>query len=100
MRIYRNAVPNILESEEQSRVMLQQASDAGIGVLLKVPIVLLMVCVLFLEQTSLPGTRTKIVKQIFELTIDRTILKNVQPDIRDLLEDLLFSLGELSWKAL
>ena len=89
-----------LENEEQSRIMLQQASEAGIDVLLKVPIVLLMVCVLFLEQTSLPGTQTKIVKQIFELTIDRTILKHLQPNVRDLLDDLLFSLGELSWKAL
>ena len=89
-----------LENEEQSRVMLQQASDAGIDVLLKVPIVLLMVCVLFSEQTSLPGTRTEIVKQIFELTIDRTILKHFLPDVRDLVDDLLFSLGEESWKAL
>ena len=89
-----------LENEEQSKVMLQQASDAGIDVLLKVPIVLLMVCVLFSEQTSLPGTRTEIVKQIFELTIDRTILKHFLPDVRDLVDDLLFSLGEESWKAL
>ena len=89
-----------LENEEQSRIMLQQASEAGIDVLLKVPIILLMVCVLFLEQTFLPGTRTKKVKQIFELTIDRTILKHFQTDFRDLLDDLLFSLGELSWKAL
>ena len=89
-----------LENEEQSTIMLQQASDAGIDVLLKVPIILLMVCVLFSEQTSLPVTKTKIVQQIFELTIDRTILKHFHPEIRHLLDDLLFSLGELSWKAL
>ena len=89
-----------LENEEQSRVMLQQASDAGIYVLLKVPIVLLMVCVLFSEQTSLPGTRTKIVQQIFDLTIHRTILKHFPPAVGDLLDDLLFHLGEMSWKAL
>ena len=89
-----------LENEVESRVMLQQASDAGIYVVLKVPIVLLMVCVLFSEQTSLPGTRTQIVKQIFELTIDRAILKHFQPVGRDILDNLLFSLGEVSWKAL
>ena len=89
-----------LESEQQSTVMLQQASDAGIDALLKVPIILLMVCVLFSEKTSLPGTRTKIVQQIFELTIDRTILKHCEPDVRDLLDGLLYSLGEISWKAL
>ena len=89
-----------LENEQQSTVMLQQASDAGIDALLKVPIILLMVCVLFSEYASLPGTRTKIVQQIFELSIDRTILKHFEPDVRDLLEGLLFSLGETSWKAL
>ena len=89
-----------LESEEDSKVMLKQAADTGIDVLLKVPIVLLMVCVLFSEHTSLPKTRTKIVKQIYELTIERTILKHFTSDIRGLLDDLLFSLGELAWKAL
>ena len=89
-----------LESEEDSKVMLQQAADSGIDILLKVPIVLLMVCVLFSEHTSLPKTRSKIVKQIYELTIERTILKHFTSDIRELLDDLLFSLGELAWKAL
>ena len=89
-----------LESEEDSKVMLQQAADSGIDILLKVPIVLLMVCVLFSEHMSLPETRTKIVKQIYELTIERTILKHFISDIRELLDDLLFSLGELAWKAL
>ena len=87
-----------LESEEQSDMMLKQAVNAGIEGLLKVPIVLLMVCVLFYEHTSLPETRTKIVRQIFELTVNRTILK--QPELKEILDDLLLSLGELSWKAL
>ena len=89
-----------LENEIQSTVMLQQASDAGIDTLLKVPIVLLMMCVLFSEQNSLPETRTKIVQLIFELSIDRTILKQFQPQVRNLLDDLMFTLGEISWKAL
>ena len=57
-----------------------------------------MVCVLFYENATLPQTRTKIVRQIFELTIERTILK--QPELKEVLEDVLLSLGELSWKAL
>ena len=87
-----------LESEEQSDTMLAQAMNAGIEGLLKVPIVLLMVCVLFHENATLPQTRTKIVQQIFELTVERTILK--QPELKEVLDDLLFSLGELSWKVL
>ena len=87
-----------LESKEQSDIMLQQASNAGIDGLFKVPIILPMVCVLFYEHASLPETRTKIVQQIFELSINRAILK--QPELKLLLDDLLLSLGELSWKAL
>ena len=56
------------ESEHKGEAMLKQAVDTGIYVLLKVPIVLLMACVLFSEQTSLPQTRTKIIQQIFQLT--------------------------------
>ena len=89
-----------LDNDEESKAMLQQAAKTGIDILLKVPIVLLMVCVLFSENASLPETRTKIVKKIYNLTIERTILKHLKHDIRDLLEDLLFSLGELAWKAL
>ena len=89
-----------LDSEEDSNAMLQQAAKTGIDNLLKVPIVLLMVCVLFSESTSLPEKRTKIVKKIYELTIERAILKHCKQDIRNLLEDLLFCLGELAWKAL
>ena len=59
-----------LESEEQSDTMLAQAVNAGIEGLLKVPIVLLMVCVLFYENATLPQTWTKIVRQIFELTVE------------------------------
>ena len=89
-----------LESAERSEQMLKQAKEIGVCHLLKVPIILLMVCVLFAEHSSLPKTRTKIVGQIFELIIDRTILKHVAHDLREFLDDLIFSLGELSWTAL
>ena len=81
-----------LESEEKSELMLKQAEEIGICHLLKVPIVLLMVCVLFAEHSSLPKTRTKIVGQIFELIIHRTILKHVTHDIKEILDDLIFFL--------
>ena len=89
-----------LESKERSAVMLKEAAESGIDVLLKVPIILLMVCVLFSEYTSLSKTRTEIVGQIFELTTTRTMLKHVEANMMDVLDDLLFSLGELSWEAL
>ena len=89
-----------LESAEKSEQMLKQALDIGIYVLLKVPIVLLMVCVLFSEHNSLPQTRTKIVQQIFQLTVERTTLKHFDSDTMQFLNELLLSLGELSWNAL
>ena len=89
-----------LESKEESDMMLKQTADTGLYFLLKVPIVLLMVCVLFSEQSSLPETRTKIVQQIFQLTIERTILKHSDSDVMDILYGLLLSLGELSWNVL
>ena len=89
-----------LESEHKGEAMLAQAVDTGIYILLKVPIILLMVCVLFSEQLSLPQTRTKIVQQIFQLTVERTTLKQFESDMTEMLNDLLLSLGELSWNAL
>ena len=89
-----------LDSEEESSVMLEQATDSGIAPLLKVPIILLMVCVLFSQDKRLPSTQTKLVGDIIALCIDRTVLKNAQLDIQGSLDDLLFSLGELSWKSL
>ena len=44
--------------------------------LLRVPIVLLMICVIFEERNSLLKTRTETMRQIIELTIDRTTLKS------------------------
>ena len=114
-----------LGSERKSNEMLRQADEAGIisvdlsdeisgpgnetltvkdGGLLHVPIILLMTCVLFEERQSLPKTKTSIVGQIFELTIDRTVLKSFSPgmyaDVKEFLDDLLFALGEISWESL
>ena len=76
----------------------------GIDNLLKVPIILLMVCVLFSEGEALPNARTKIVSKIFELTINRTTLKSLSPEeyaeFKKSFNDLMHALGELSWKAL
>ena len=103
-----------LGSKEKSSVMLEQAEQAGIyknnsdpkdsRSLLRVPIILLMICVIFEEKQSLPKTRTETVSQIFELTIDRTVLKgfssSMYADVKEFQDALLCALGELSWKSL
>ena len=93
-----------LGSKQKALKMVNQARKIGIYDLLKIPIILLMTCVIYFEHQSLPKTMTKIYKQIFEMIIDRTAIKTFQlglcSDIKNCLEELLCALGELSWKAL
>ena len=91
-----------LESQEASDAMLQQAKDNGIYELLKVPIILLMACVIFNQKESLPKSKTDIFDTIFELLMDRTTLKTFGCKSGEIanLDELLCRLGELFWKAL
>ena len=92
----------LLGSKDKADTMIEQARKAGIYHLLHVPIILLFSCLVFLEHSSLPKTRTEIYKEIFNLLINRSAekdesMKNLD---KDSLDDLLDSLGEASWKAL
>ena len=93
-----------LENKDSAVKMISQAKEVGIYDLLKIPIVLLMICVIYHKHQSLPDTMTKIYIQIFEMIIDRTAIKTFTPglyaDVKDYLDDLLSALGELSWNAL
>ena len=82
--------------------MLKQAKTAGISGLIHIPIVLLMVCAVFIENNSLPRTRIGIVETILELIIDRTTLKTFGLKSSELehLETWLDILGKCSWEAL
>ena len=85
-----------------SQQMLKQAKEAGIHELLHIPIILVMTVVVFLEENSLPKSKTGLYETIFRLIMDRTTLKTMNCTSADIpnLEDLLYSLGKLSWKAL
>ena len=91
-----------LGSQELSAKMLEQAKTSGIDVLLHIPIILVMTVVVFLKEDSLPKTKTAIYKTIYRLAMDRTTLKTFGCKSGDIpqLEDLLYTLGEFSWKAL
>ena len=103
---YKNIVKcstQYLDSEEKSEAMLRQAKGTRIYDLLQVPIILLMICVVFSEYDSLPRTRTEIYDRVFEMVIDRTMMKtfpDMYADVKEWLEPLLYALGEFSWKAL
>ena len=47
-----------LKSEERSEEMLRQAKETGIDVLLHIPIILVMTVVVFIQEESLPKTKT------------------------------------------
>ena len=93
-----------LESEELRDQMLQQAKASAIDELLRVPIILLMTCQLYYEKGHLPQTKTEIVGSIYELSMDRTTLKenNFRRKSTEIenLKSTLFVLGKFSWKAL
>ena len=91
-----------LQSEAKSTEMLMQAKETGIDVLLHIPIILVMAVVVFVDKKSLPKTKTEIYKTIFRLAMDRTTLKTFGCKSAEIskLEDLLYTLGEFSWKAL
>ena len=91
-----------LKSREDSVQMLMQARKSGIYVLLHIPIILVMTVVVFIQEKSLPKTKTGIYETIFRLAMDRTRLKTFgcKSEAISKLQDLLYTLGEFSWNAL
>ena len=103
-----------LGSKENAEAMLNQImehceeyydyfeEDGGLYGLLRTPITLLMVCVLYSQEKSLPKTKTEIYDLIYGLSMDRTTLKTFKKKSKDIpnREELLFLLGKLAWKAL
>ena len=59
---------------------------------------------MYKECNSLPKTQTEIYETIFDILIDRRALKTFTPglhaDVKDLIEAILFTLGEFSWESL
>ena len=68
-------ISKFLQSSEKSDKLLLQAKNTCINDLLKIPIILLMTCVIFEEKQVLPQRKTDFVRIIFDLCMDRTTLK-------------------------
>ena len=93
-------------SEEESEEVLLQAweklRENRYNELLSTPIVLLMICVLYEENRSLPDTRTKIYETVRELAMDRTTLKTFgckSSQVKNITE-MTYVLGKFAWEAL
>ena len=89
-------------NKETATKMFQKAEFADVKGLLRLPIILLMVCILFDENEELPMSQTKIISQIVELLMDRSAIKHYGRKAKDIagLEEMLYKLGELAWRAL
>ena len=103
------------ESEEESLNLLEQAKEKlgtkrhfwdenpdRYNELLSTPIVLLMICVLYEENRSLPDTRTKIYETVRELAMDRTTWKTFgckSSQVKDITRKT-YVLGKFAWEAL
>ena len=91
-----------LGSRRSSRRFMRQAKQSQIYELLRVPIVLLMSCMVFKDKNSLPETQTELFRITQEVIMDRTTLKTFRKKSSELkdLESWLDVLDEMSWEAL
>ena len=93
-----------LGSRQRTDELLKLAKQAGISEvnLLRVPIILLMICVIFDKKQFLPKTKTEIIRTIIQLMMDRSTLKHFGCKSSELkqLDNLLEMLGKISWTAL
>ncbi len=108
-----------LGSEETCEKFLSQAKQAGIHTvlepdmfgryymwqykgLLHVPIILLMSSTVFLDQHSLPSTKTGLFRQVVRMSISRTTLKTMEKTAGQVenLHSLMVKLGRVAWIAL
>ena len=80
----------------KSRHLIEKAKNRGIYGFLKIPILLLMLCVLHIETGTLPERRTEIIWEIIQIYIKRAKEKGVPIENP---EKLLCHLGELSYNA-
>ena len=86
------------QGSKMSKKFQNRAAEHGISNLLKVPILLLMLCVLFVEkETSLPSSKAEIIKELINIYIMRAEERG--EEFGEDKEQMLKKLGELSYNA-
>ena len=86
---------NYLGSQSQSFTLAVRKAD--IYELLRVPIILLLLSVVFLENKTLHSSKVEIVWDIIQMYIERAEAKG--KELADV-DEVLYVLGELSWEAM
>ena len=77
--------------------MLNKSLDNGTYSLLKTPVILLMICVLYFENKTLPENQTDLVWDIIQMYAERAKAKG--GEMFNWM-DIVLKLGKLSWTAL
>ena len=93
----RECTKRYLDSEAKSHDLCKKAKDSGIFDLLRTPIILLMMCVLYIENEKLPESKVDAVWKLVHMYIERAKEKGIEFEDN---EKMLLTLGELSWNAL
>ena len=86
-----------LSSQILCEDMLNKSLDNGTYSLLKTPVILLMICVLYFENKTLPENQTDLVWEIIQMYVERA--KSKGGEMINWM-DIILKLGELSWIAL
>ncbi len=88
-------------NESTCLAMLRKANKSNIRDILYIPIILQMVCVLYLNSETLPMSRTGLVRAIVERCIQYSSLRKQQGKVDfDDADDILFHLGRIAWETL
>ncbi len=91
-----------IRDEEKCADFFAQAKHVKLEKLLHIPIILLMACVVFLQNHCLPKSITQLFSQIVDMSISRTALKTMGKNADEIsnLDEMKEMLGKLAWNAL
>ena len=96
-------VSRSLRSDKKAEELLKQAVNRSIDIskgIMTIPILLHMICVLFMCNMSLPKTKTEIIQAIVNRCLDREAIRAKGKKAVDSTNQALYNLGKLAWQGL
>ena len=102
-------IEKLLDSTTKANELLEQAKQTGLRLtedykygktLLRIPILLNMICILFSVSSALPETLTGIVQAIVDRCMDREALRTRGVKAEEAAKQALLNLGKLAWQGL
>ena len=96
-------VSRSLGSEMKAEELLNQVANRSIDIskgIMTIPILLHMICVLFICNMSLPKTKIGIIQAIVNRCVDREAIRSKGQTALDSTNQALCNLGKLAWQGL